>query len=276
MSTDKGNDIRVICCDIDGTLVRDDKSLSEENSRWIHKAVTEKGIHFTLVSGRMASGVRPFYRRMGITGPVSCFNGGTLLDENDNIVSDHRMPHDLAMKLMDIKDRSDVDTVIFDGMTWFLETRDCYCYEMKKKVYESDCKVGDFRELLKNFDTNKIVFLSPDPAKLDQVKKLIESTIDPKAITYYRNSDFLEIMPSGYDKSTAIVDLAEHFHVSTKQIMALGDDYNDVPMLQKAWWSVAMANAVPEAKEAARFVTDTNNNDGVAKAIKKYVFGIEN
>ncbi|MBQ2527954.1 MAG: HAD hydrolase family protein, partial [Spirochaetales bacterium] len=58
-------------------------------------------------------------------------------------------------------------------------------------------------------------------------------------------------------------------------IMALGDDYNDIPMLQKAGYSVAMENAVPEVKAAARYITDTNNNDGVAKAIKRYVFGIE-
>ena len=56
--------------------------------------------------------------------------------------------------------------------------------------------------------------------------------------------------------------------------MALGDDYNDIPMLQKAGYSVAMENAVPEVKAAARYITDTNNNDGVAKAIKKLVFGL--
>ena len=73
--------VKVICCDIDGTLVRNDKSLSEENIKWIHKAVHEAGVHFTLVSGRPVNGVLPFYRRMGITGPVSCFNGGTLVDD---------------------------------------------------------------------------------------------------------------------------------------------------------------------------------------------------
>ena len=269
-------DIRIICCDIDGTLVRDDKSLSEENIKWIHKAVTEKGVHFTLVSGRPVNGVRPFYERMGITGPVSCFNGGTLVDENGNIVDDHRMGSDLAFDLLDLGEKSPVDIVIFDGMKWYLKTKDCYCYKMKCKVYESDCGTGDLRELLGKFRTNKMIFLSPDKEVLDSLLEKIKDTIDSSRCTLYRSGDFIEIMPSGYDKSSALDALSKHYGVPLTQIMALGDDYNDVPMLKKAGCSVAMKNAVPEAKQAAKYITDTNNNDGVAKAIKRFVFHIDN
>ena len=267
-------DVKVICCDIDGTLVRDDKSLSEENIRWIHRAVHEAGVHFTLVSGRMVNGVRPFYERMGITGPVSCYNGGTLVDENGRIVDEHRMPHDIAMALMDVRDRNKADAVIFDGMRWFLETRDSYPYPQKRKVYESDCETGVFRELLQQFDTNKVIFLSPDKKVLDDVDADIRRTIDTSRISFYRNADFLEIMASGYDKGSAIDALARYYDIDYSHIMALGDDYNDVPMLKKAGISVAMENSVPEAKAVAKYITDTNNNDGVAKAIKKHVFGI--
>lgn len=267
-------DVNVICCDIDGTLVRDDKSLSEENIYWIHKAVHEAGVHFTLVSGRMVNGVRPFYDRMGINGPVSCYNGGTLVDEDGNIVDEHRMPHDIAMALMDVRDRNKADAIIFDGMKWFLETRDCYPYPQKRRIYECDCETGNFRDLLKKFDTNKVIFLSPDKRVLDDVDADIRRTMDTSRISFYRNADFLEIMASGYDKGSAIDALARYYGIDYSHIMALGDDYNDVPMLKKAGISVAMENSVPEAKAAAKYITDTNNNDGVAKAIKKLVFGI--
>lgn len=272
--TDFRTDVKVICCDIDGTLVRDDKSLSEENIYWIHKAVHEAGVHFTLVSGRMVNGVRPFYERMGISGPVSCYNGGTLVDEDGNIVDEHRMPHDIAMALMDVRDRNKADTVIFDGMRWFLETRDCYPYAQKRKVYESECETGNFRELLQQFDTNKVIFLSPDKKVLDDVDADIRRTMDTSRISFYRNADFLEIMASGYDKGNAIDALARYYDIDYSHIMALGDDYNDVPMLEKAGISVAMENSVPEAKAVAKYITDTNNNDGVAKAIKRFVFGL--
>ena len=276
MTEETMSDIKVICCDIDGTLVRDDKTLSDENAKWIHKAVHEAGVHFTLVSGRPVNGVRPFYQRMGITGPVSCFNGGTLVDENGDIVDDHRMPHDLAVQICKIGKHLPVDIIIFNGMKWYLRTRDCYCYAQKKKIYESECGIGEPLQLLNTFDTNKIIFMSPSKDVLKTAMAEIEKKVEKGRITYYSNADFLEMMPSGYDKSSAIDALAKLFDVKLSQIMALGDDYNDVPMLKRAGCSVAMANAVPEAKAAAKYITDTNNNDGVAKAIQKYVFGIDN
>ncbi len=265
--------IKAICCDIDGTLVRDDKSLSEENIKWIQRAF-QAGVHFTLVSGRPSIGVKPFYDRMGITGPVSCFNGGTMVDEEGRIIDDHRMSHDTAVKLLEVRDRvGDLDMILFDGMDWYLEKRHSYCYALKRKIYNCECGVGRFRDLIERFDTNKVVFLSPDPKKLEQTVQEVKNSVDTSKVTLYRSGDFLEVMSSGYDKGSAIDALSRHYGIENSEIMALGDDYNDIPMLKKAGFSVATANAVDEALKAARFITDTNNNDGVAKAIRALVFG---
>lgn len=268
-------DIKVICCDIDGTLVRDDKSLSDENKHWIHKAVSEKGVHFTLVSGRPANGIRPFYETMGIKGPMSCFNGGTLLDENGDIADDHRMPRQIALVLCDIMRETGCDMLIFDGMTWCLETRDCYAYKPKVKVYKSDCRVGCFKDLLQEFDTNKCVYMSNDSTVLDKVEALIRERIDLRSINYFRSEDYLEVMASGYDKGTAILALSKLYNVPTTQIMALGDADNDIAMLKAAGCSVAMANATDGAKSSARFETLSNNENGVAAAIRRFVFKMD-
>ena len=116
--------------------------------------------------------------------------------------------------------------------------------------------------------------MSPSKDVLKAAMAEIGEKIEQIRINYYTNSDFLEMMPSGYDKSSAIDALAKLFNVKLSQIMAIGDDYNDVTMLKRAGCSVAMANAVEEAKAVAKYITDTNNNDGVAKAIKKFVFGL--
>ena len=266
--------VKIICCDIDGTLVRNDKSLSDENIRWIHRAVHEAGVHFCLVSGRMITGVRPFYEKMGIIGPVSCYNGGMLLDEQGNIVDDHRVPHELALRWLALRDKYKLDTIIFDGMTWYLETKDCYAYKPKVKIYECDCQVGIFTELLNRFDTNKVLFMSPDRSVLDAAMEEVKRITSPGEVFIYRNADFLEIMGGDYDKGTAIDALSAYYGVEKADIMAIGDDYNDVPMLQKAGFSVAMENSVPEAKAVARYITDTNENDGVAKIIKRLVFNL--
>ena len=82
----------------------------------------------------------------------------------------------------------------------------------------------------------------------------------------------MELMASGYDKGSAIDALSAYYGVEKSCIMAIGDDYNDIAMLQNAGISVAMENAVPEAKAVAKYITDTNNNDGVAKIIQRLIF----
>lgn len=264
--------VKAICCDIDGTLVRDDKSLSEENIKWIQKAY-QAGVHFTLVSGRPVTGVRPFYERMGIDGPVSCFNGGTMVDEDGNIIDDHRMNFKTASTLLDVRDRNmDVDMIIFDGMKWYLERRACYCYPNKRKIYNCDCNTGKFRDLIREFDTNKVIYLSPSQEKLAAIVSDIKAHMDTSRLTLYRSGDFLEVMTSGYDKGSAIDALARHYGIENDEIMALGDDFNDTPMLKKAGFSVAVENAVEDAKNASRYITASNNEDGVAKAIRALVF----
>lgn len=266
--------VKVICCDIDGTLVRDDKSLSDANKLWIKKAVQEKGVEFTLVSGRMYNGVHPFYDELGITGPISCYNGGSLYNKEGKIVEDHRVPHDIAMQVLEVQKKIKVPLILFNDQKWYLQEEDNYVHPKKLRVYQTECIEGDFHQLLNEFDSNKLLFMSPDTSKLDEVETTLRNMgmADGK-LTFYRSTDFLELMPYGVNKGMAIDALARYFKISPAQIMAIGDDYNDIEMLQRAGISVAMDNAVDEARAVAKYTTDTNMNDGVAKAIQRFVFG---
>ena len=268
-------EVKAICCDIDGTLVRDDKTLSAENIKWIRKAVEEKGIPFTLVSGRMYNGVKPFYEALGISGPLSCYNGGTLYDSDGNIVEEHRIPHDTALKVLEIQRRSKVGMILFNDRKWYLEKLDNYIYPHKRKIYLSECEVGSFDRFLSQFDSNKMLFMTPSDAELDLVQSMVaQAGLFDGALTPYRAEHCLELIPAGVHKGLAMEALSRHFGVPCTNIMALGDDTNDIEMLHTAGISIAMGNAVPAAKAAARFGTDTNGNDGVAKAIQRFVFGL--
>lgn len=267
--------VKVICCDIDGTLVRDDKSLSDANKYWIKKAVLEKGVEFTLVSGRMYNGVRPFYDEFGITGPISCYNGGSLYNSEGKIVEDHRVPHDISMRVLEVQKEVGVPLILFNDQKWYLQEEDDYVHPKKLRVYQTECIEGDFKQLLNEFDTNKLLFMTPDKEKLDKVESILRNMgMADGSLTFYRSTDFLELMPYGVNKGMAIDALARYFKISPAQIMAIGDDYNDIEMLQRAGISVAMENGVDKAKTVAKYITDTNMNDGVAKAIQRFVFGI--
>ncbi len=265
--------VKVICCDIDGTLVRDDKSLSDVNKYWIKKAVQEKGVEFTLVSGRMYNGVHPFYDELGITGPISCYNGGSLYNSEGKIVEEHRVPHDIAMQVLEVQKKYNVPLILFNDQKWYLQKKDNYVHPKKLRVYQTECIEGDFTQLLNEFNTNKLLFMTPDKDKLNEVETTLRNMgMEDGKLTFYRSSDFLELMPYGINKGMAIDALARYFKIPHLQIMAIGDDYNDIEMLQRAGISVAMGNSVEEAKATAKYITDTNMNDGVAKAIQRFVF----
>lgn len=265
--------VKLICCDIDGTLVRDDKTISDTNIQWIQKAVQEKGVRFTLVSGRPASGIQPFYDKLGFTGLISCFNGGQLLDESGTVIDDHRVPHDIAVRIMDVWKHYEVDMVIFNGSDWYVQSRDSYAYRSRRVMYLKDCITGNLRDLIHTFDTNKCFFLSEDHEALRRLENQIIEEIGLSQIVTHRSEDYLEVTARGYDKGTAVTALSRIYNIPTSQIMAIGDENNDVDMLRTAGISVAMANATAQAKQAARYITDSNNDDGVAKAIQRFVFG---
>lgn len=265
--------IKIICCDIDGTLLRDDKSLPDENIKWIKKVVSEQNILFSFISGRMPSGIRQFHNIIGINGPISCFNGCSYYDENDNLVSERRMDRKTSSLILQTARTLELELIFFDGNKWYLESKDGYIYPRKVKLYACEPHIGKMEDLLNEFCPNKILTMSSDINILKEFdKKLIKKGIDSKAVTKYANQDFFEIMPPNVNKGCAIDDICTHYSFDKSEIMAIGDDFNDEAMLEKAGLAVAMQNSVDPLLKKADYITDTNNNAGVAKAIKKFFY----
>lgn len=267
------SDIRIICCDIDGTLVKNDKSLSETNRYWIHKAVEEKGIKFVLCSGRILKSLKYYYEILGISGLSSCLNGTFLVDEKGNVISNHTLPKEIGDKIVSIKEIHTAEMLCISGDKWYTESREGYLYSKKRPIYMQDSIIINPRDLLKQVKINKFLFMSMHRNELKQLEKDIMGVVDhPQDICFYPGQDFLEVMCGGINKGTAVDDLIAYYHLDRSQVMAIGDDINDIEMLQKAGLGIAMGNAYDSVKAVADDITDTNENDGVAKAIQKWVF----
>lgn len=264
------NDIKLICCDIDGTLIRDDKSLSEENIRWIQRAVKEKNVRFTIVSGRMYSAVIHFYGTIGVKGPASCINGALLYDSDGNVIGDHRITIDIAERIYRIARDFHIDMLMIADNRWYTEKHEGFLYSAKLPIYRQDSILADLGTLIKSEEANKILFMSPDPHLLDSLRAEIRKEIAPSDASFYYGNDFLELMPGGVNKGTAIDDLSSYYGIDKSEIMALGDDFNDIEMLSKTGYSIAMGNAADTVKSSAHYTTDTNEADGVARAIERF------
>lgn len=264
--------IRIICCDIDGTLVNDRKEITKANIEAIKKAINS-GIKFVLVSGRMPTGTAHFYSIIKAKGLYSVYNGGALYDENDKLIKEERLDSEIAQEILSLARQNNLESILFDGDDWFLESRDGYIFDRKINIYKKDCKIIDFETGLDNFKTNKYLLMDEDRNKLIEFIDILKSNgIDEKKVTFYLGPDFLELMPSNVNKGTAIIDLCDHYDIKKSEVLAIGDDYNDISMFNEAGIAVAMGNSHPEVKEKAHFITDTNNNDGVSKAIYRYCF----
>lgn len=261
--------IKLICCDIDGTLLRSDKTLSEENIAWIRKVSKEKNIPFVIVSGRIFPSVRSFYSVLGIEGPSSCINGALLFDENSNVVADYRIPANYALAVHKIAKTMDVEMLGVYGKSWATNSHEGYLYSKKRPIYMCDSLIVDFDDYLLKQEMNKLLFMSRNKSTLLALERKIKDDFGCK-LTYYPGPDFLEIMPEGINKSTAVVDLSKYYNIPLSDIMVLGDDINDIEMLKVAGISVVMSNASDEIKKLGTYITSDNDSDGVAKALMHF------
>lgn len=264
--------VKIICCDIDGTLLDDKKRISEKNIATIKKAI-ESGIKFVLVSGRMPTGTKYFYSLLGTKGLYSVYNGGALYNEFDELLKETRLDSSIALRILSLAKANKLESILFDGDEWFLESKFGYVYDNKINIYKKECKIANFESLLTTMQTNKFLLMDQSHEKLQEfINLLITNGIDEGKVNFYLGPNFLELMPSSVTKGTAIDDLCSFYSIDKAEIMAIGDDYNDIPMLKKAGIAIAMGNAYSPVKEVATAITEDNNKDGVAKAIEKFCF----
>ncbi|HFU6521595.1 TPA: Cof-type HAD-IIB family hydrolase [Enterococcus hirae] len=266
--------IKLIAIDLDGTLLNEEKQISDENKQALAKA-KEKGVKIVLCTGRPLAAMTHYLQELGLVdeGDYSItFNGG-LVQKNDTgeiiekkvmeVADIHRL-YDLAQKLALPLD------ILSDHVVLQLPTA-----PGKKSLYNTLNKLLQFQpanlaDLTDEFVLNKAVIAYPQ-AELDPKIKEIPAEFHERYEIIKTRSMLLEFMPKGVTKAYGISLLAKDLGLEPAEIMAIGDEENDLPMIEYAGMGVAMANAVPFVKEAANYVTSSNLEHGVAKVIEKFV-----
>lgn len=286
--TDKGiadkrgayKEIKLIAVDMDGTLVDDEKRIPEENLRAL-EACSAKGIEIVPATGRTVQGVPKELKalpgvRYGIT-----VNGAVVADLKENrVISSCRLPAGLAVQVMTMA-RDCGDDVMYDAY-------------VDGVGYTSECFYGRFPQFIQSEALVRLL-MSARQAVPDHIAWIREnaSYVD-KINMFFRDQDArermrerlgqmpellvssslscnLEINAAGADKGGALIRLADFLGIARESTMAFGDGENDLSMIRQAGLGVAMANGVPAVKEAAEYVTLSNEEAGVAAAIRRFV-----
>lgn len=281
--------MKLIATDMDGTLLNEKNEVSQENVLAIKMAI-EKGIQFVVATGRSyESAVKPL-QAVGLTCPIITLNGAATFNLNKQQIRDIPLDVSVCRRILDICQKSNmyVELFIDDRMysTGNEHFMDILLKMFKNILTEStEDEIRDIIErrfqqekmqFIKNYEdiltkTNKKIYkllgFSIDEVNLQNAYKELEQ--EPGVVITSSGELNLEFNHPEAQKGLALESLANSMGIEMKDVMALGDNLNDKSMLQKAGRGVAMGNAVDEIKEVCKFITKTNNENGVAFAIEE-------
>lgn len=267
--------ISLICSDIDGTLLNDDKKLNNFDKEMLNRAYIEKNIPIVLTSGRFKRGLTPLEKELGIPCGYSCFNGA-YIEINNKVIKDTRIGLDELKKIIPIVKGNNSYPLLYGLDTCFLED-DGYWYQEMKRVFNVESEITALDELISKWEESgyrpfKMLAKDKNPENLIKTQQLINDANIENIDTFLSNPHILEIVSKGTNKGSTVKILAKYLNIESDNIMSFGDYNNDIELLSESGYGIAMENAVDEVKAVAYAVTDSNNNSGIGKAISKYIF----
>lgn len=256
----------LICTDLDGTLLRNDKSVSAENKAAIEYFKSEGG-YFTFITGRMPYYVGEAYAKAQPNAPFGCANGGGLYDyaAKEYVYQIHT--GDRVLPLARLVDE------MFPNVGIMMYTFERIYFSKENSAAVHFRNVTGVENIVCPYDAvpeplAKVMFSSFDEEEIRGMEAALRAHPLADEFQFVRSENYLyEILPKGVDKGRAIDGLVEHLHLDANKTIAVGDYYNDVEMLRKAKVGVAVANACPEAIEAADYVTVSNEEHAIAQVI---------
>ena len=266
------NRIRLICLDVDNTLVDTKKNIPASNLEAIRWAYTEKGIHIAVNSSRIGASVRDYMERLGVHEAYPALGGAIILKWDGSVIEEHLIDREAARAINAIGRSL--------GCTNFIYHHDFWCVDPGNEFWAaseySATKVpGHFRDtdsVILSEGTNKMLGVNSDPAIVSELQQRIMKDFSTYVDCFKSDPRFLEIVPKGINKGTAVKALCTFYGISQENVMSLGDFYNDLDMFHESGVSVAMANAPDDIKSMVSFVTKADaDHAGVAEAIYHFL-----
>ncbi|CBA64498.1 putative hydrolase [Clostridioides difficile CD196] len=273
---------KLIVTDMDGTLLGNNHKVTDENKTALQKVI-KSGINVTLATGRAFDSAKCNVDFLKEDMPIIACNGSLIREQNGNIIYSNKIDTRTCLNILDVLDKYDIyyQCNSIDSMLYEKNRRTILCFTKKIEGREDRLSVflgsetevivkDDLREEIFKKDILKFVIIEEkNPSILDEIRKELRKVQGIKITSSWPNN--IEVMNEGVDKGNAVKILAEKMNIDREDIIAFGDNYNDIEMIKFAGLGVAMGNAEELIKQEADYVTDTNQDSGVAKAIYKFL-----
>jgi len=261
--------ISAVVSDVDGTLVTDDKVLTARAAAVVADLYA-RGIVFAIISSRPPRGLRMLLDPLEIATPVGGFNGGVIATPDLTVITEHLLSPAVARRAVDLLAARGVEVWVFSGQDWLLrDPAGAYVGFEERTVGFGPTAVKDFGASLDA--AAKIVGVSKDFALLAQCERDVSAALAGSAFVARSQPYYLDITHPLANKGVALSQIAKLLGLPLAEIAVVGDGANDVAMFERSGLSIAMGNASPEVRRAADFVTDSNDEEGFANAIERFI-----
>ena len=261
--------IRLLLADVDGTLVTQDKVLTDEAIDAVHR-LGEAGILFAITSGRPPRGMAMLIEPLDLQTPIAAFNGGLIVDRDMTVIEQRAIPEDLVVPIADLMTSFELSVWIYRGPDWYVPDpkgahvdREAWTVKFEPKVMNGLDGLTD--------EVAKIVGVSDDHDAVASASAAAHERFGDHVTAAASQPYYLDVTHPQANKGEVVKYLANRYHLSTEEIATIGDMPNDVLMFAHSGLSIAMGNADPQVQRAARRVTDTNENEGFAKAVQRFI-----
>jgi len=268
--------IKLIAVDMDGTLLNNEKHIAEAQREALKKAASA-GIKVVLCTGRPLFGVLPLYKELDLSSNegYAILNNGCEIRKTENwtLVRSFELTGKEIFYLHSLVKDYDIDFTLSDDKHYFCVGKKPNKYTVRdgELVYVPITEITLEEAMSGKYRMFKAMYVG-DMDELTKFQENLPADINKFYSICRSQKIILEAMPVGADKGQTLKFLVEQLGIERSEVMAIGDGNNDVEMLEYAGIGVAMANGTEAAKNSAKYITDTNENDGVAKVIYKYVF----
>lgn len=264
---------KILAVDIDGTLVDSKKVLRPKTKDALIRA-QEMGHVVVIVTGRNPHGAKHYAKQLEFDrygSLLAGYNGAYVENfKTGEVLVDHKIPQDLLESYLDLSKKFDSYHIIYKEDKIHTNVKDKEFTKLTAKINRMG-HVYDPKLLDKiDFKSNDIVLGHEDPSVLDKAENALRDKFDQDLNIVRSTPYYLEAMPKGINKGSGIIEIGDYYNLGIKDIIAFGDELNDLEMIKEAGTGVAMANANPLIKDLADYITLSNDQDGIAHYLEKF------
>jgi Cof subfamily protein (haloacid dehalogenase superfamily) len=255
--------------DVDGTLVTQEKALTEPAVEAVHR-LHRAGILFAITSGRPPRGMEMLVEPLGLQTPIAAFNGGLIVNPDMTVIERRVLPEALVLPIAELMGSFHLSVWLYRGTEWYVPdlngphvAREAWTVRFEPTLMSGFDGLTD--------DVAKMVGVSDDHDAVSRATVAAHDRFGDHVTAAPSQPYYLDVTHPRANKGEVAKYMAERYHLRTEDIATIGDQPNDVLMFAHSGLSIAMGNAGPEVQRSARRVTDTNDNNGFAAAVDRFV-----